>query len=284
MPCLRSDLSSKKLAAALECLHDIRTTCPSPMLVEVWCDGSVSSEGEGGSGFVIIKRTTDDHGEEVASGNFASGIFATFSAESRAALEGLTRADRSLRRQNPWSNSLLSATVGRWWMLDPYRMAPDVVPLYEALCHVAEQTHTVHLVWVSSNHGLVMNDEADSLLAIGTSLPQTSPLSVQAVKAAVRHSTQYPPPHTHTHTHTAPLLDVKTLGSEVRRNTTTLNQLLTGHCSLLGKYLHQIQAVDSPDCTECPGIPEDVNHLLLQCPHRHNNRITINKTKYGYCF
>ena len=30
---------------------------------------------------------------------------------------------------------------------------------------------------------------------------------------------------------------------------------IKGHCPLLRKYLHQIQALDSPDCTECPGIP-----------------------------
>ena len=65
-----------KLATALECLHDVRTTCSSPALVEVWCDGSVTSEGEGGSGFIIVKRMDGDS-EEVASGSFASGIIAT---------------------------------------------------------------------------------------------------------------------------------------------------------------------------------------------------------------
>ena len=38
------------------------------------------------------------------------------------------------------------------------------------------------------------NCTADSLAAFGTSLPQSSPLPVQAVKTAVRRSTQYPPP------------------------------------------------------------------------------------------
>ena len=202
---MRSDLPSKKLATAPECLHDVRTTCPSPALVEVWCDGSVSSEGEGGSGFIIVKRM-DGHSEEVTSGSFASGIIATsFTAESRAALEGLTRAQQVLAETTPPvdllivsdSRSLVDAITA-----DPYRMASDIVPVYEALCTVAEQAHTIHLVWVSSHCGLVMNDKADSTAAIGTSLPQTSPIPVQAVKTAVRHSTQYPPP----------LLNIKKLG------------------------------------------------------------------------
>ena len=111
--CMTSDLLSAKLATALECLRDFRTTCPSQALVEVLCDGSVMSEGEGGSGFIIVK-CMDGDSEEVASGSVASGIIATScTAESRVALGGggKPRLTRSLRRPYPRLDCLSSATV-----------------------------------------------------------------------------------------------------------------------------------------------------------------------------
>ena len=108
----------------------------------MWCDGSFTSEGEGGRGFLIVMRM-DGHSEEVASGSFASGILATsFTAESRAALGVLTQAQQLLAETTlPVallivcdSRSLVDAITA-----DPYRMAPDIVPVYEALCTAAEQ-------------------------------------------------------------------------------------------------------------------------------------------------
>jgi len=54
--CASSDLPSVKLSAALECLAQVGNAS-QPHRFEVWTDGSVSDEGTGGSGFLIIEVT-----------------------------------------------------------------------------------------------------------------------------------------------------------------------------------------------------------------------------------
>ena len=76
----------------------------------------------------------------------------------------------------------------------------------------------------------------------------------------------------HTPVHCSTVNTSKFRSPPSRHETTILNQLLIGHCSLLNKYLFQIEAAPSPDCTYCPGTVDDAAHLLLACPARHNSR------------
>eukprot|EP00117_Sycon_ciliatum_P046069 scpid92024/ scgid33044/ len=74
-----------------------------------------------------------------------------------------------------------------------------------------------------------------------------------------------------------PLLELKKLGPDNtgRKTKSTLNQLLTGHSSLLNEYLHRISA--RPSCTRlrmvCRDSAENADHLLLKlCPFRKSSR------------
>jgi len=261
--CASSDLPSVKLSAALECLAQVGNAS-QPHRFEVWTDGSVSDEGTGGSGFLIIE-VTDGRRVEVASGSLPAGQTATsFTAEAAAALAGLQHVAQLTNRNTDVvfvsdSRSVIDSLRG-----DPYYMSPDIIPTFNALSLVARNSHTVHLVWVSSHCGLRLNDRVDRLANDGTKCPQHGvALPVQAAKTAIRQSTAYDPP----------LLNSKKLGDQNQRAiTVTLNQLLTGHCKLLRQYLHRIEAAPSPDCNYCTGTPEDAHHLLLQCPGRARSR------------
>eukprot|EP00117_Sycon_ciliatum_P048135 scpid70032/ scgid1772/ len=138
-------------------------------------------------------------------------------------------------------------------------MSPDTIPVFEAIKSISQLVTSIHLVWVSSHCGLFLNDKVDRLAAAGTQVPQGHVrLPVQATKTAVRKAARYPAP---------PLLDTKKLGDlRTRKASCKLNQLMTGHCSLLNGYLHRIGAADSPHCVFCPGVVEDAMHFLFDCP------------------
>jgi len=82
----------------------------------------------------------------------------------------------------------------------------------------------------------------------------TNLAQLAAAKVLVRDRTRYPPPLVH-----AKHLD----GETDRRTTSLLNQLSTGHCSLLQSYLYKINVVESPICLLCEAEPDTADHLLL---------------------
>ncbi|XP_065185940.1 uncharacterized protein LOC135816767 [Sycon ciliatum] len=272
--CSRDDPPHVRLSAALECLDKVSSLCAQSQSYEVWTDGSVTDEGTGGSGYLVIK-VTDGQRSEVCSGSDPAGVVATsFTAEVTAAVAGLSAAEDLLTAGltntdgQPSlpdlilvtdSRSLTDSVAG-----DPYRMSPDTIPVFEAIKSISQLVTSIHLVWVSSHCGLFLNDKVDRLAAAGTQVPQGHVrLPVQATKTAVRKATRYPPP----------LLDTKKLGDlRTRKASCKLNQLMTGHCSLLNGYLHRIGAAHSPHCVFCPGVVEDAMHFLFDCPGRAQSR------------
>ncbi|KIM22692.1 hypothetical protein M408DRAFT_47261, partial [Serendipita vermifera MAFF 305830] len=56
----------------------------------------------------------------------------------------------------------------------------------------------------------------------------------------------------------------KLVGKLRRNQTSILTQLRTNHVPL-NFYLHRIKRVESADCPHCPGIIEDIDHVLLNC-------------------
>jgi ribonuclease HI len=57
----------------------------------------------------------------------------------------------------------------------------------------------------------------------------------------------------------------ESLVGKLRRNQmSALTQIRTDHIPL-NYYLHRIKKAESADCPHCPGITEDVNHLLFTC-------------------
>ncbi len=53
--------------------------------------------------------------------------------------------------------------------------------------------------------------------------------------------------------------------------TALLTQLRTGHAPL-NKHLRAISAAESPHCQHCEGVPESVQHFLLNCLHYRSQR------------
>ncbi|KIM27680.1 hypothetical protein M408DRAFT_24336 [Serendipita vermifera MAFF 305830] len=58
-----------------------------------------------------------------------------------------------------------------------------------------------------------------------------------------------------------------------------LTQLRTNHIPL-NFYLHRIKKLENADCPHCPGIVEDVDHLLLNCRNYALPRQTL-QTRAG---
>ncbi|XP_035790029.1 uncharacterized protein LOC118465706 [Anopheles albimanus] len=50
-----------------------------------------------------------------------------------------------------------------------------------------------------------------------------------------------------------------------------LTQVLTGH-GFFRAYLCRMGLIDSPDCTNCHGVPETAQHVVFECPRFANER------------
>jgi len=254
-----------RLAAALSCINDIKERCTSAELLEVWCDGSVR-DSAGGSGFVIVRD-----GVEVTSGYTPAGSpSSSLAAEAMATINGINSATPLLPTPPSQADILVvtdSMSLVTSLASDPYRMSPDIIPVFQAVYDLANLTSSVHVVWVSSHCGLFWNDEADRLAAKGTLEPQDhTPLPIHAAKVLIRERTKYP----------HPLINTKRLdGQTDRRSTTLLNQLSTGHCPRLQSYLAKINVQDSPLCLLCNAEPETADHLLITCPARATHRASL---------
>ncbi|KIM20835.1 hypothetical protein M408DRAFT_81451 [Serendipita vermifera MAFF 305830] len=70
------------------------------------------------------------------------------------------------------------------------------------------------------------------------------------------------------------------LAGKLRRNQMSiLTQLRTNHVPL-NFYLHRIKRAENADCPHCPGIAEDVDHVLLNCSNYIQPRQTL-QTRAG---
>jgi len=56
-----------------------------------------------------------------------------------------------------------------------------------------------------------------------------------------------------------------------------LTQFLTGH-GYFKSYLHRIGKTGSPDCTYCPGVPDDAEHTFFRCPRWERSRLEAIQT------
>jgi len=213
--------------------------------------------------------------EEVDSGCCPAGIAATsFTAEVAALVKAL-RTLEPLLPTNSQCDVLIvtdSQALVQALKSDPTKMGQYTIPAYDALHLIARLASSVHLMWVSSHCGVLYNDRADRLANQGAKMAQDGVrLPVQAAKAYIRKETSFPPP----------IVNHRKLKQQPdRRATVQLNQLLTGHCPLLEKYLHTIGASPTPTCQQCSGTVEDADHLLIHCPARSNNRNAVGLNKF----
>ena len=270
----RCDEPRAKFIAAMECLYDVYRMCQAACRLVIWKDGSVTEDEVGGGGF-LIEEHCSNAAREVECGSVPAGKIATsFTAEAAAATAALKAALPMVNADTDIvlimdSRSLLDGIVG-----DPYHMSPDVTSSYSALSDVAEQARSTHVVWVRSHCGIKGNDRANHLAKLGCDGDQGNiDLPVQAAKSFIRNATAYP----------RPLLKIKKLGPDNtgRKTTSTLNQLLAGHSSLLNEYLHRISARPSPDCESCVETAENADHLLLKCPSRKSSRDLSNLAEFA---
>jgi len=56
-----------------------------------------------------------------------------------------------------------------------------------------------------------------------------------------------------------------------------LTQFLTGH-GYFKSYLHRMGKTGSPDCTYCPGVPDDAEHTFFRCPRWERSRLEATQT------
>jgi hypothetical protein len=71
----------------------------------------------------------------------------------------------------------------------------------------------------------------------------------------------------------------KLVGRLRRNQMSVLTQLRTNHIPL-NFYLHRIKRVDNADCPHCPGVTEDVDHVLFTCRNYLQARTTL-RNKLG---
>lgn len=62
-----------------------------------------------------------------------------------------------------------------------------------------------------------------------------------------------------------------------KKQAALLTGLRTGHLPL-NEHLHRINRADSPECPHCPGIAENISHLILHCPQYARERQVLRNT------
>ena len=151
----------------------------------------------------------------------------------------------------------------------PY-LTPKSLSNTQSLLNSLSQSKVVHQQWIPGHSSLPGNDLADSLAKAGASLDPSS-ISVSlaplissqrlSVYTSWRRSVQ-----AGFFQHQIPSVSPKEL-TRPRSACCALSRLrCNGHSTLLNSYLHRIGRAETPSCSNCGSEPQDLSHLVLDCP------------------
>ncbi|XP_046973827.1 uncharacterized protein LOC124540370 [Vanessa cardui] len=159
---------------------------------------------------------------------------------------------------------------------NPNALHPLAVQTRENLHDLSLQGKVVILFWIKAHAGLKGNERADHLAKEAALKSKRRPdydqCPISFVKRSIRTETLEEWNTRYAAGDTASVTKIffpnaKTAYRVVRKfNATRLTtQILTGHGGF-SEYLHRFKCKASPSCICDPGIDENVNHLLFECP------------------
>ena len=151
----------------------------------------------------------------------------------------------------------------------PY-LTPKSLSNTQSLLNSLSQSKVVHQQWIPGHSSLPGNDLADSLAKAGASLDPSS-ISVSlaplissqrlSVYTSWRRSVQ-----SGFFQHQIPSVSPEEL-TRPRSACCALSRLrCNGHSTLLNSYLHRVGRAETPSCSNCGSEPQDLSHLVLDCP------------------
>ena len=151
----------------------------------------------------------------------------------------------------------------------PY-LTPKSLSNRQSLLHSLSQSKVVHLQWIPSHSSLPGNNLADSLAKAGASLdPSNISVSLaplissqrQSLYTSWRRSVQS---GFFQHQISSVSPEELTLPRSAR---CALSRLCcNGHSTLLNSYLHRVGQAETSSCNNCGSKPQDLSHLVLDCP------------------
>ena len=132
------------------------------------------------------------------------------------------------------------------------------------------QSKVVHLQWIPGHSSLPGNDLADSLAKAGASLdPSNISISLTPLISSQRlslYTSWRRSVQSGFFQHQIPTVSPEEL-TLPRSARCALSRLrCNGHSTLLNSYLHRVGRAETPSCSNCGSEPQDLSHLVLDCP------------------
>ena len=133
-----------------------------------------------------------------------------------------------------------------------------------------DQSKVVHLQWIPGHSFLPGNDLADSLAKAGASLdPSSISVSLTPLISSQRlslYTSWRRSVQSGFFQHQIPTVSPEEL-TLPRSARCALSRLrCNGHSTLLNSYLHRVGRAETPSCSNCGSEPQDLSHLVLDCP------------------
>ena len=151
----------------------------------------------------------------------------------------------------------------------PY-LTPKSLSNTQSLLNSLSQSKVVHLQWIPGHSSLPGNDLADSLAKAGASLdPSSISVSLTPLISSQRlslYTSWRRSVQSGFFQHQIPTVSPEEL-TLPRSARCALSRLrCNGHSTLLNSYLHRVGRAETPSCSNCGSEPQDLSHLVLDCP------------------
>ena len=205
--------------------------------------------------------------------SFSTGLWATsYSAETFALLHALEWCISHSKTCNFDSITFFSDSLSVLSTLStplPY-LTPKSLSNTQSLLNSLSQSKVVHVQWIPGHSSLPGNDLADSLAKAGASLdPSNISVSLTPLISSQRlslYTSWRRSFQSGFFQHQIPTVSPEEL-TLPRSARCALSRLrCNGHSTLLNSYLHRVGRAETPSCSNCGSEPQDLSHLVLDCP------------------
>ena len=279
--CSRSDPSDRRQASAESHLDSL-----PPVDVYIWTDGSVPTNfGPGGAGIYALCTKCSS----TISLSYSSGpVSSSFTAEISALRHGLEWCKLHHTTCHFSSALFLTDSQSALTLLStsPSLLLPK--PIWDVWNLVSSLSLSIEISfqWIPGHSSLPGNEKADSLARTGASLPtEQVPCALGPLTASLRHSlfSHWRRSIKNDYLH----CQIPSISPEElvlpRSVRCALSRLRChGHSLLLSSYLFRIGRAETPSCSACGHSPQDLPHLLLDCPESERLRRAIFGTSLSF--